>query len=457
MKSLLNTPLSIIAGNLRLRFLMAMLLWVALGIGVIWFSATRVFTIHVERSYHEELEVHVRELARLTIVDRDGKLKLLRPLSDPRYEVPLSGFYWQVTTPGQPPLRSPSMTRGSLDEDVAHAPSIAHKLENGPTGPTITYGFSKTAPDGSDVHYVIATDQAELDRVIDSFRRELSLWLGALGVLLSATGLAIIRFGLRPLERLGESIGRLRRGEAARLEGEYPAEIAPLVADLNRYVEQNGKIIARARVQAGNLAHSLRTPLAVISDEAERLGEHKSTQAASRALLEQITMMEQQIEYQLARARSAAGMRVPGHASRLPDLLHPILRAMRRLHSDIDFFIGNETSDSLALPVDPVDLAELLSILLDNAGKWARSTVFISYRQIGDGGVEIRVQDDGPGMSPQQIAQAFDLGTRFDTAKPGSGLGLAIARDISETMNAALTLEQTPLGLCAIVAIGPNL
>ncbi len=200
--------------SLRARFLAAILIWVALGIGALWFSSVRLFSSHVEQQYHEELEVHVRELAELTVLDAAGNPRLSRPLSDPRYAVPLSGFYWQIGRPGYRSLKSPSMTRGALDEDVAHSPDILHRVENGPTGPTITYGFERAVPGGAPLHFVIATDERLLRAVIASFTRELSLWLSLLALALLASGLAIITLGFRPFNRLAARIAALPRGQA---------------------------------------------------------------------------------------------------------------------------------------------------------------------------------------------------------------------------------------------------
>ena len=205
--------------SLRARFLAAILIWVALGIGALWFSSVRLFSSHVEQQYHEELEVHVRELAELTVLDAAGNPRLSRPLSDPRYAVPLSGFYWQIGRPGHRSLKSPSMTRGALDEDVAHSPDILHRVENGPTGPTITYGFERAVPGGAPLHFVIATDERLLRAVIASFTRELSLWLSLLALALLASGLAIITLGFRPFNRLAARIAALRRGQADHIEG----------------------------------------------------------------------------------------------------------------------------------------------------------------------------------------------------------------------------------------------
>lgn len=440
-----------VPGSLRLRFLFAITLWVVLGVSAIWFSAVGIFSAHVERSYHEELEVHVRELARLTAFDDDGRIALTRPLSDPRYEVPLSGFYWQITAEDREPLRSRSMIKGSLDQEVAHSPQILHTLDSGPTGPAITYGFTQAGPDGAEVHYVIATDQSELDRLIGGFTRDLTVWLAGLGSLLLATGLAIIGFGLHPLDRLAKGMARLRKGEAAELEGQYPAEIAPLVSDLNAYVRQNAEMIARARVQAGNLAHSLRTPLAIITDEAERLAQEPNCSPAAAVLLEQSKAMEQQISYQLARARSSSGKPYAARTVRLPDVAVPILRAMERLHPEKSFALVLDNCDQVTLPIDAVDYSELLAILLDNAGKWARNRVELTLVCDSDGAVTARISDDGPGMTEEQLGDAFLLGSRFDTTKPGAGLGLAIAREIADAMGVQLVLSSKEGGLVAKV------
>lgn len=438
-----------LSNSLRLRFLLAITLWVLIGIGAIWFSAMGIFRSHVEQSYHEELSVHVRELGRLTTFSRNGQIVLTRPLSDPRYEEPLSGFYWQVTATGRAPLKSGSMTRGSLDEQIAHSPKILHTLDNGPTGPAITYGFTSTGPRGEVIHFVIATDQRELDRLVNSFTRDLTLGLVALGALLLATGLAIIEFGLHPLGRLSQAIGRLRRGEAVELEGRYPVEIAPLATDLNAYIRQNSEMIARARVQAGNLAHSLRTPLAVITDEAERLAARPGSVEASQVLLDQARTMEQQIEYQLARVRASAGQLASGRTTRLPDVALPILKAMERLHPEKSFILDPGGCTDLVLPVDPVDFAELLAILLDNAGKWAKVQVVLALACNSEGEVTVTISDDGPGAPEAELHRIFELGVRLDPEMQGSGLGLAIARDLAKTLGFSLTLANGTPGMIA--------
>ncbi|MDE2437537.1 MAG: HAMP domain-containing histidine kinase [Sphingomonadales bacterium] len=425
--------------SLRLRIFLAILAWVALGIGGIWFSATRVFTRHVEMQYHDELDVHIRELAGLVRVGEGGGVELIRPLSDPRYLEPLSGFYWQVALDGGGSLRSPSMTRGSLDMGIASQGHITHRLEPGPTGTAIAYGLARPAAPGRMVHFVIATDQRLLDETLAGFTRELTVWLAGLAAALLLTGLAIVAFGFSPLDRLAEAMARLRRGQANRLEGQFPSEIAPVTDDLNAYIAHVEESIVRARVEAANLAHALRTPLAVIVDEAESIVRRPDMAGHGKTILDQSGIMVQQIEYRLSLARSAAKWRVSDASCKVLDVIAPILSAMRRLHPDKTFALDNRVSGEPMMQIDPVDLSELLSNLLDNAGKWSRGKVMLRIDPVGDG-LAFEIADDGPGMRSGDMARAFEIGTRFDDAAPGSGLGLAIARQIANDYGLALSL-----------------
>jgi signal transduction histidine kinase len=162
------------------------------------------------------------------------------------------------------------------------------------------------------------------------------------------------------------------------------------------------------------------------------------------------------IEYQLARARSVAGRKPSGRGVVLPDVAAPILRAMQRLHPDKRFVMHTESCDGVVLPLDPVDYAEVLSILLDNAGEWAREQVLLMFTCDAAGGCTARIADDGPGLAEDLLDKAFDVGARFDVNTAGSGLGLAIARDICAAMDTELTLANGAQGLIATVRYAPQ-
>lgn len=195
------------------------------------------------------------------------------------------------------------------------------------------------------------------------------------------------------------------------------------------------------------------TPLAVITDEAERLADQEDSHASGAVLLDQARAMEQQIEYQLARARSAVGQKYAGRGVMIPDVALPILRAMRRLHPDKHFTLRADGCAGLVLALDAVDFAEVLAILLDNAGKWAREQVTLSFDCDGQSGCTARIADDGSGIPEALFEAAFEVGARFDPDIAGSGLGLAIARDLCHSMGVELDIANGHAGLVAEMRI----
>lgn len=430
--------------SLRTRLFIAVLAWTLLGTGAIWLAATRIYATHVEEHFNAELAVHIEELSRLTRLGASGQPELVRPLSDPRYEVPNSGFYWQISIDGRPPLGSASLAGQQLDPAIAHSQSVQHTDAAGPTGPAIAYGLVRREAGGEELHFVIATDHAELDRLVERFTRDLTVWFALLAAGLLAAGVAMAGITLRPLAGLRHELVRLRRGEADVLEGAFPAEVEPLVSELNAFIRNNAEKIAAARVEAGNLAHSLRTPLAVITDEAERSARDGLRPGAAQVLLEQAQTMQLQIDYHLARARARGGAGLPGATTVLSSLVEPVIQAFQRLYPEKVLTLSSNLEGDHVVLGDRVDLLEVMSVLLDNAAKWAARQVIVGL-EYADDRLAITVTDDGPGMHESEIEAAFGIGVRFDPDKPGSGLGLAIARTICNDLGADLTLAaRTP-------------
>jgi signal transduction histidine kinase len=420
--------------SLRTRFAVAMLAWVIVGLVLVGLSASALFRRHVEGVFHAELEEHLIELVGLTSFDAAGRPRLLRPLSDPRYGAGGSGYYWQISGDGGDLLRSPSLDRRRLDDRFAHQHGIVHVRGAGPSGPAMLYGIVRARPDGGDtLHYLVATDVRHIDDLVAGFQKDLLLWLAALALVLIAGGLVALRIATRPLDRLATRIAGVRAGADQRLGSDWPAEIVPLATDLDRLIESREAMVAAARIEAGNLAHGLRTSLAVLTDEAENLADHP----AAKTLLAQYAAMARRLDWHLARARAAAGQGVIVETG-LPEALMPLLSAMTRLHAarGIRF-----TADGppVRLAIDPDAFAEILSNLLDNAGKWATSAVTVQWRAVDDG-IDVEVIDDGPGIPVAAADRLLDPGVRLDEQMPGHGLGLAIARDLAVAANGRLVL-----------------
>lgn len=419
--------------SLRMRFALAMLAWVIGGLLFVGFSASALFRRHVEGVFHAELEEHLVELVGLTEVAADGRPTLVRPLSDPRYGTEGSGYYWQVSDAGGTLMRSPSLGSNRLADRLERQHDVVHMRGRGPSGDAMIYGTTQDHDGQHELRFLIATDMRHLDDVVSAFQRELLAWLAALAILLIAGALVALRFATRPLDRLSAAIARVRAGHDQRMGTAWPAEIAPLASDLDRLIESREAMVAAARIEAGNLAHGLRSSLAVLVDEAETLAGHP----AGRTLMAECTAIARRLDWHLARARSAAGQGAVIETI-LPDALDPLLNAMRRLHSArrIEYTADGPRAH---IVIDPDAFAEIMSNLLDNAGKWASAQVAVRWH-VAHGQVGIAVIDDGDGIPIETVETLWQPGVRLDEAMPGHGLGLAIALDLAQAANGQLVL-----------------
>lgn len=237
-------------------------------------------------------------------------------------------------------------------------------------------------------------------------------------------GLSQIRMALSPLNRLRARLSDVHAGRDRRVQGLYPAEVQPLVDDLNALLEDRERRVAQALAKAGDLAHGLKTPLAVLSQEAERLAAGGQADLAA-VLGGQVERMRRQVDHHLAHARAAAAGATPGVRGSVKESADGLARTLARLHADRGLGIAVEVPPDYAVRVRREDLDEMLGNLLDNACQWARSRVKIAAVRDGDR-VRVMVDDDGPGLDPALREKVLQRGVRADEAAPGSGFGLAI-------------------------------
>jgi signal transduction histidine kinase len=269
--------------------------------------------------------------------------------------------------------------------------------------------------------------------------------LSALALLCMMLGLMQVRSGLAPFNRLRDRLSGVRNGQEQRVEGRYPAEVQPLVNDMNALLENRERAVTRAIAKAGDLAHGLKTPLAVLSQEADRVAAAGHSDLAS-AIGQQVERMRRQIDYHLAHARAAASGSASGARCSLRESAEALVRALRSLHADRGLALEADVPPEASAKVQREDLDELLGNLLDNACKWARARVVVRSAPAGEGSIEVTVDDDGPGLAESLREQVLQRGVRADEVAPGSGLGLAIVRDLSELYGGSIVLEGSPLG-----------
>lgn len=429
-------------GSLRFRFLISTVVWIGLGIVVGGLLVSSLFRWNLLKGYHDELEVHIDELAALTSLDPTGQPFLLRRLSDPRYLPVGSGYYWQVDRDGFRTIASPSLGDKRFDGSFAAGRELHIAWTQGPMGMTLEYGRQVSMNGGPPLRLLVATDKRLVDATMADFNRSLALSLAGFALLMIGAGVLQVRYGLLPLDRLARAIADVRSGRSERMRGTFPDEIRPLVSDLNHLLDASAETVARSRVIAGNLAHGLRTPLAILIDEADHLRKTGNA-AAAETILHEAERMQRQIDYHLARARNAAAQPLPGQVASLTATLQTLATAFTRLHQDRGITFTIETGEDLNLACDPVDLTEILSNLVDNAGKWAASRCTIRWRGSGTM-AEIEIDDDGPGLPASAREKVFRAGTRLDDLTPGTGLGLAISRDLARVYGGEVTLRDAP-------------
>ena len=271
-----------------------------------------------------------------------------------------------------------------------------------------------------------------------------TLVLLAFAVACMIAGFLLVRRAFSPLDTMRTRLADVRRGAAGELRGEYPAEVQPLVDDLNAMLAHNDRTVGRAIAKAADLAHGLKTPLAVLSAEAERLAAQGRAESAE-VVAEQVSRMRRQIDYQLAQARAAASGSPLGGRTPVAQVVDGLVRALRRLDEGRGIAIDAEIGERLAFRGRAEDLEEMLGNLMENACRWAAARVHVSVAAAG-GRLAIAVDDDGPGLAPELRESVLRRGVRADEGAPGSGLGLAIARELAELYGGSIALESSPAG-----------
>jgi signal transduction histidine kinase len=441
------------ASSLALRLFLSATAWtvvILLATGIILSS---IYRDAVERSFDRRLGVYLRTLVADVVAPEQSADRAEPTLGEPLFDLPLSGWYWQVTRLGaaKPEIRSSRSLWDSnlpvLDESEAPvgADGTRHGYVMGPEDQRLRL-VERNVDLGEDGRYLIAVagDPQEIDDETRSFDHALIITFGALTLVLIFITMFQVRFGLAPLKRISESLAAIRAGTAERLEGQFPVEIEPLARETNALLDANREIVERARTHVGNLAHALKTPLSVIVNEAATRGDDPLAVKVS----EQTNIMRDQIAHHLERARLAARLEVVGSITDVMPVVTALTRTMEKIYQPRGIAIDLDAPAPVRFRGERQDLEEMIGNLVDNACKWAQSRV--SVEVVPDAGappmVRIIVDDDGPGLTPAQRDQVARRGRRLDETKPGSGLGLSIVLELSTLYGGSLTLSTAPIG-----------
>lgn len=448
--------------SLAFRLFATSAAWTLLVLPVAGFIIYGLYKTDVQSAFDGRLEKLVNAVAVDAMVGKNGEPVVPLNRYEPLFEEIHSGWYWQIEPlnkddPGRR-LVSQSLATGELPSPyrkrVKETDTGARWLNiNGPVGIRIrlveVIDSVGHKADGVPYSVIVAGPVDWLESQLATFRTRLSIALALAGLGLVAVTLFQVRFGLLPLRKIGRSLSDIRTGEASKLEGEFPAEIEPLQHELNALIHSNQEIVDRARTHVGNLAHALKTPLAVITNEAR-----DSQGTLAKKVTEQAAIMRDQVSHYLERARMAARAGVIGGLTKVDDVVPALVRALERIHQDRGISIDVTCPATAKFQGEKQDLEEILGNLLDNACKWAERRVTLNVEPEEQTGgklprsvyLEIRVDDDGPGLTEAQRQKIGKRGMRLDESKPGSGLGLSIVTDLVQTYGGTFELGQSPLG-----------
>ena len=441
--------------SLALRLFVLAAVWSLIALAAAYVVLISFYRTSVERSFEEVIDLHLFNVVAAIQQDEVGQIYGSPQLGDPRFESFHSGWYWQAIRLGERDqvIVSPSLANGRLAlfnlEEVPFDENFRRVMDiDGPNGERLRAVEQLVLFDasGDRLAFAVAGDLGLVEADIGRFRNLLLVVFALLGVGLVAITMLQVRLGLKPLRAVGRALTAIREGKAERLDGTYPREIAPLTTELNALIETNAKTVERARTHVGNLAHALKTPLSVITNEARSEGT-----PLGEKVIEQAGLMRHQIDYYLDRARVAATGGVVTTVTDVEPVAQTFGRAMSRIYADRGIRFTLDIAPGARFQGEKQDLEELFGNLVDNAFKWAKSEVRLACRTNPGVGaersmLEIVVEDDGPGLSEQERKEAMRRGKRLDESQPGSGLGLSIVRDLAELYNGGFELVSSPLG-----------
>lgn len=438
--------------SLRLRLLIVWAIFIALTLQLAGLGLRVMFERSITRRTQTELEADLRQLRRGMEVNEAGEIRIAREPTDPQFDMVFGGRYWQIEEDDKIILRSHSLDDASLSVPKTRG------IEAG-KGTMWLMGPQKEKLFAVVRHHVLepvagrekrvlvittALDAAEITEDTNKFSSDLFSALMWLALLLMAGAWAHVTIGLRPLKSLSSKVAAVRAGRALRLDGVFPDEVMPLVAETNALLDAQEEALKEARSRAGDLAHGLKTPLAIMAANGRTL-RRQGNEPIADEIDKQVDAMHRHVERELARARARGAHRIGQAAVDIAALLHELVPVIDILPRDTRLSWSIDVPDTLMFGVDADDFNNIAGNLLENAGKWAASRIHLGAAKT-PGGAEFVVEDDGPGIPDDQRQRVLRRGERADTSVAGSGLGLAIVSDLVGIYGGTFTLAQSTLG-----------
>lgn len=420
--------------------------WLVLALVTTGVLLTDLYSRTLDSTLTDTLDFHVESLAGALLETGDPQDNDIA-LADPRFERPRSGWYWIIRGEEGGLLNlSTSVVGLDLPGVGTAADDMGRSTEviNDPFGTQLRMVERSVTLDETTYRITVAGNLTEVLELVAEFRGQTFIVLGAVGIMLAIMSAIVARIALRPIARLSKAVEAVREGESAEVSGTYPTEIAPLAEEVNELLRSNVQIIERARNQVGNLAHGLKTPIAVLRNEA-----HARKGALADIVASETEKMSNMVSTYLERARLAARTSVVGKKADATMIMLRLTRVMRKIHPDVTIAFQRPDASLPWFRGDEADFEEMAGNLLDNACKWSKGQVGVRLGSVrGEKGTQLlmRIDDNGPGLSEADAQKVLRRGVRLDEKTPGTGLGLDIVKELVDVYGGELALKRSQLG-----------
>ncbi|WP_425473607.1 ATP-binding protein [Sphingomonas xanthus] len=427
-------------GSLTRRMIVVAGIWIGVLLLGGGYALDRVLSRTIAQNFDQSLENVLKAMIGASEIGPEGEVRFTRPPADQRFLEPYSGAYFQISGEGQEIFPSRSLWDRRLNVDERHNDVDLHKRDSFEfEGEPLRILERDVILPGSEVRwrFQVAQSRDAIDSQLAELRTTLIYSFAALGLGLLVMAALQALYGLWPLRRVRREVAAIRGGTQTRIAEDFPREVEPLVDEINELLSHSEAQAEEARRHAGNLAHALKTPLTVITNAATA-----HAQDLNDTVIREAGVMRRQVDHHLARAR-AIGRRASAQArAKVWDSVHAVERAVSTLYGSVTI---DTAGDKVAqVRVERQDLDEMVGNLVENAAKYGHGRVFVTVEAPSDGRVAVLVEDDGPGISPEQRQELFKRGMRLDTTgKPGTGLGLAIVRDVAEIYGGTVELGES--------------
>ncbi len=420
--------------------------WLVVALVATGFLLTELYSRALDTTLTQTLDFHVESLTGALLEEGDPRDSNVE-LADPRFERPRSGWYWIIRdSEGTLVNLSTSVVGINLPDLDTDSDLLGRRtaVVDDVFGTRLRMVERSVTLAGETYRISVSGNLTEILELVDDFRGQAFVVLGAVGAMLAVMSAIVARIAMRPVARLSEAVEAVREGESAIVSGTYPTEIAPLAEEVNELLRSNAQIIERARNQVGNLAHGLKTPIAVLRNEAAaRKG------ALADVVGSETEKMSNMVSTYLERARLAARTSVVGKKADAAMIMLRLTRVMRKIHPEVTIVFHTPDASLPWFRGDEADLEELAGNLLDNACKWSKGQVEVrlsSERSDKGNQLLIRIDDNGPGLTEEDAQKVLRRGVRLDEKTPGTGLGLDIVKELVDVYGGSLELKRSALG-----------